>query len=62
MSFIDDMKETTKVQREINVADIFDLSFVREHRTKIQQLEALASRAGGSLVLDCAALGSFTSP
>lgn len=29
-SFIDDMKRTTKVQRDIKVTDIFDLSFVRK--------------------------------
>ena len=29
-SMIDDMKRTTKVQREIKVADIFDLSFVKK--------------------------------
>ena len=29
-SFIDDMKKTTKTQREIKVADIFDFSFVRK--------------------------------
>ncbi len=29
-SFIDDMKKTTKVQREIKVTDIFDLGFVRK--------------------------------
>jgi hypothetical protein len=29
-SMIDDMKSTTKVQREIKVADVFDLSFVKK--------------------------------
>ncbi len=29
-SMIDDMKRTTKVQRDIKVADIFDLSFVKK--------------------------------
>jgi ABC-type nitrate/sulfonate/bicarbonate transport system substrate-binding protein len=30
LSMIDDMKRTTKVQRDIKVADIFDLSFVKK--------------------------------
>jgi hypothetical protein len=29
-SIIDDMKRTTKVEREIKVGDVFDLSFVKK--------------------------------
>lgn len=35
-SFIDDMKKTTKVQREIKVADIFDLSFVHKANSELK--------------------------
>lgn len=35
-SMIDDMKRTTKVQREIKVADIFDLSFVKKANEEIK--------------------------
>ena len=42
-SMIDDMKRTTKVQRDIKVADIFDLSFVKKANEEIQgeRLEAV---------------------
>jgi NitT/TauT family transport system substrate-binding protein len=35
-SMIDDMKKTTKVQREIKVADIFDLSFVKKANEELK--------------------------
>ena len=35
-SFIDDMKKTTKIQREIKVTDIFDLSFVRKANEELK--------------------------
>ena len=35
-SMIDDMKRTTKVQRDIKVADIFDLSFVKKASDEIK--------------------------
>jgi len=35
-TMIDDMKRTTKVQREIKVADIFDLSFVKKANEEIR--------------------------
>jgi NitT/TauT family transport system substrate-binding protein len=35
-SMIDDMKRTTKVQRDIKVADVFDLSFVKKANTEIK--------------------------
>jgi len=35
-SMIDDMKRTTKVQRDIKVADIFDLSFVKKANEEIR--------------------------
>jgi NitT/TauT family transport system substrate-binding protein len=35
-SMIDDMKRTTKVQRDIKVADIFDLSFVKKANSEIR--------------------------
>ena len=35
-SMIDDMKRTTKVQRDIKVADIFDLSFVKKANSEIK--------------------------
>jgi len=33
---IDDMKRTTKVQRDIKVTDVFDLSFVRKANAELQ--------------------------
>jgi hypothetical protein len=33
---IEDMKRTTKVQRDIKVADIFDLSFVKKADTELK--------------------------
>ena len=33
---IDDMKSTTKVQREIKVGDIFDLSFVKKANEELK--------------------------
>ena len=35
-SMIDDMKRTTKVQRDIKVADVFDLSFVKKANEEIK--------------------------
>jgi NitT/TauT family transport system substrate-binding protein len=35
-SMIDDMKKTTKVQRDIKVADIFDLSFVKKANEELK--------------------------
>ena len=35
-SMIDDMKKTTKVQREIKVADIFDLTFVKKANEELK--------------------------
>jgi NitT/TauT family transport system substrate-binding protein len=35
-SMIDDMKKTTKVQREIKVADVFDLSFVKKANEELK--------------------------
>ena len=35
-TMIDDMKRTTKVQRDIKVADIFDLSFVKKANEEIK--------------------------
>ncbi|HEY3167958.1 MAG TPA: ABC transporter substrate-binding protein, partial [Candidatus Binatia bacterium] len=35
-SMIDDMKKTTKVQREIKVGDIFDLSFVKKANEELK--------------------------
>ena len=35
-TMIDDMKRTTKVQRDIKVADIFDLSFVKKANEEIR--------------------------
>ena len=35
-SMIDDMKRTTKVQRDIKVADLFDLSFVKKANAEIK--------------------------
>jgi ABC-type nitrate/sulfonate/bicarbonate transport system substrate-binding protein len=35
-SMIDDMKRTTKVQRDIKVADVFDLSFVKKANAELQ--------------------------
>ena len=35
-SMIDDMKRTTKVQRDIKVADIFDLSFVKKANEELK--------------------------
>ena len=35
-SMIDDMKRTTKVQRDIKVADIFDLSFVKKANDELK--------------------------
>ena len=42
-TMIDDMKRTTKVQRDIKVADIFDLSFVKKANDEIkgERLEAV---------------------
>ena len=42
-TMIDDMKRTTKVQRDIKVADIFDLSFVKKANEEIKskRLEAI---------------------
>ncbi len=33
---IDDMKRTTKVQRDIKVGDIFDLSFVKKANEELK--------------------------
>jgi ABC-type nitrate/sulfonate/bicarbonate transport system substrate-binding protein len=35
-SMIDDMKRTTKVQRDIKVADVFDLSFVKKANEELK--------------------------
>lgn len=35
-SLIEDMKKTTKVQREIKVADVFDLSFVKKAHSEVK--------------------------
>jgi hypothetical protein len=35
-SMIDDMKKTTKVQRDIKVPEIFDLSFVKKANQEIK--------------------------
>jgi hypothetical protein len=35
-SMIDDMKRTTKVQRDIKVGDIFDLSFVKKANEELK--------------------------
>jgi hypothetical protein len=35
-SMIDDMKKTTKVQRDIKVADVFDLTFVKKANEELK--------------------------
>ena len=42
-TMIDDMKRTTKVQRDIKVPDVFDLSFVKKANEEIEgeRLEAV---------------------
>jgi hypothetical protein len=35
-SMIDDMKRTTKVQRDIKVGDIFELSFVKKANDELR--------------------------
>jgi hypothetical protein len=35
-TIVDDMKRTTKVQREIKTGDIFDLSFVRKANDELK--------------------------
>jgi hypothetical protein len=35
-TIVDDMKRTTKVQREINTGDAFDLSFVRKANEELK--------------------------